>query len=139
MDAPPLRQWPDGDKRHEAEPEQHPDRHTDARRNPTEAILAAVAREDVAGTIVRVRYRVGEEQVGTVDQGAVREALADAEMVAAIERVVDAQERRQRTVVRQDTTLKDAMSRYVAQHEKLANMEDELVAAALEIEQEIEG
>ncbi|OZC03084.1 metallophosphoesterase family protein [Rubricoccus marinus] len=107
--------------------------------NPTEAILAAVAREDVAGTIVRVRYRVGEEQVGTVDQGAVREALADAEMVAAIERVVDAQERRQRTVVRQDTTLKDAMSRYVAQHEKLANMEDELVAAALEIEQEIEG
>lgn len=107
--------------------------------NPTDAILQAIANEEVAEAIVRVRYRVGEEQVGTVDQSAIRAALADAETVAAIERVIDAQERRQRTVVRQDTSLKDAMSRYVAQHEKLAGMEDALVAAALDIEREIEG
>ncbi len=107
--------------------------------DPTDAILKAVAREDITEAIVRVRYKVGEEQIGSVDQGAVRDALKDAEHIAAIERVVDAQERRQRTVVRQDTSLKDAMSRYVAQHEKLANMEDELVAAALEIEREVDG
>ena len=67
------------------------------------------------------------------------EALAEAEHVAAVERVVDAQERRQRTVVRQDTSLKDAMERYVAQHEKLEGMRDDLVAAALEIEREVDG
>ena len=106
---------------------------------PTEAVLRALAREDVAEAIVRVRYRVDESQVGSVDQSAIREALSEAEAVAAIERVVDAQERRQRTVVRQETSLKDAMSRYVAQHEKLAGMEDDLVAAALEIERELDG
>ncbi|MEM6325785.1 MAG: exonuclease SbcCD subunit D, partial [Bacteroidota bacterium] len=76
--------------------------------NPTEAVLSAIAREDVAETIVRVRYRVDESQVGAVDAGAIREALAEAEHVAAVERVVDAEERRQRTVVRQDTSLQDA-------------------------------
>ena len=107
--------------------------------DPTAAILRAIAPEALGGAIVRVRYRVGEEQVGTVDVGAVREALGEAEHVAAIERVVDAAERRQRTVVRQDTSLKDAMSRYVAQHEKLAGMEEALVAAALEIEREVDA
>jgi exonuclease SbcD len=107
--------------------------------DPTAAVLSAIAREDVAEAIVRVRYRVEEARVGAVDAGAIREALAEAEHVAAIERVVDAQERRQRTVVRQDTTLQDAMERYVAQHEKLEGLRDDLVAAALELEREIEG
>ncbi|MEM1055791.1 MAG: exonuclease SbcCD subunit D [Bacteroidota bacterium] len=107
--------------------------------DPTSALLAAIAREDVAEAIVRVRYRIDEAQVGAVDTGAIREALAEAEHVAAVERVVDAAERRQRTVVRQDTSLKDAMERYVAQHEKLEGLKDALVAAALEIEREVEG
>ena len=107
--------------------------------DPTDAVLAAIRREEIADAIVRVRYRVDESQVGSVDAGAIREALAEAEHVAAVERVVDAQERRQRTVVRQDTSLKDAMERYVAQHEKLEKMQEALVAAALEIEREVDA
>ena len=107
--------------------------------DPTAAILAAVGREALAEAIVRVRYHVGEEQAGGVDTGAIREALADAEHVAAIERVVEPAERRQRTVVRQDMALDVAMDRYIAQHEKLEGLREELIAGAMEIEREVDG
>ncbi len=38
-----------------------------------------------------------------------------------------------------DATLKDALGQYIAQHEGLASMEDALIAAALEIEREVDG
>ena len=107
--------------------------------DPTAALLAEIAQHDVADAVARVRYRVGEEQATAVDVGAVRDALAAADTVAAIERVVDPGERRRRTTVRRDTSLKDAVERYVAQHEPLAKLQDELVAAALEIEREVDA
>ena len=107
--------------------------------DPTAALLAEIARHDVTDAVARVRYRVGEEQATAVDVGAVRDALAAADTVAAIERVVDPGERRRRTTVRRDTSLQDAVERYVAQHEPLARLQDELVAAALEIEREVES
>ena len=107
--------------------------------DPTGAVVREIERHDVADAVVRVRYRVDEAQVGTVDEGAVRAALAEAHLVAAVEREADPTERRQRTVVRKDTSLKDAMERYVDQHETLATLKDDLVAAALEIEAEVDG
>ena len=101
-------------------------------------MLKEIARHDVADAVVRVRYRVGEEQPA-VDDGAVRAALVEAHAVAAVEREADPVERRQRTVVRKDTSLKEAVERYVDQHETLAKLKDDLVAAALEIEQEVDG
>ncbi|MDT0632506.1 exonuclease SbcCD subunit D [Rubrivirga sp. S365] len=106
--------------------------------DPTAALLAQVGRHDIAGAVVRVRYQVDEDQAGAVDAGALRAALADADVVAAIERDVDPAERRQRTVVRRDTSLKDAVERYVDQHEALGTIKDDLVAAALEIEREVD-
>ena len=102
---------------------------------PTEIVLAAIARHDTADAVVRVRYRVDEGQ--HVDAGAVREALAGADAVAAIEREADPVERRQRTVVRTDTSLRDAVERYVDQHENLAGMKDALVAAALDLDESL--
>lgn len=107
--------------------------------DPTAAVLAEIARHDVAEAVVRVRYRVSEAQVGAVDEAAVRGALAEAHLVAAVEREADPTERRQRTVVRKDTSLRDAVTRYVDQHETLATLKDDLVAAALEIEAEVGG
>ena len=107
--------------------------------DPTAAVLAEIARHDVADAVVRVRYRVDEAQAGAVDEGAVRAALAEASTVAAVEREADPVERRQRTVVRKDTSIRDAMSRYVDQHETLAGLRDDLVAAALEIEREVDA
>jgi exonuclease SbcD len=108
-----------------------------AAEDPTAAVLAEIARHDVADAVVRVRYRTGEEQPA-VDVGAVRAALAGAHAVAAVEREADPVERRQRTVVRTDTSLKEAVERYVDQHETLAKVKDNLVAAALEIERELD-
>ena len=107
--------------------------------DPTAAILREIARHDLAGAVVRVRYRVEEAQLPLVDNAAIRDALRGAETVAAVERRVDPVERQRRTVVRRETSLSDAMARYVDQHENLATLKDDLVAAALEIEREVDG
>ena len=107
--------------------------------DPTADVLAEIARHDVADAVVRVRYKTGEEQAGTVDETAIRAALTEADTVAAIEREADPVERRRRTSVQSDTSLKDAVERYVDQHETLARIKDRLVEAALEIEQEVDA
>ncbi len=106
--------------------------------DPTADVLAEIARHDVADAVVRVRYKTGEEQAGAVDEAAIRQALAEADVVAAIEREAEPVERRRRTTVQSDTSLRDAVERYVDQHETLATIKDRLVEAALEIEQEVE-
>jgi len=106
--------------------------------DPTAAILREIAKHDLTDAVVRVRYRVDEAQVALVDSQALRDALAGAETIAAIERRVDPVERQRRTVVRQETSLRDAVARYVDQHENLATLRDDLIAAALEVEREVE-
>lgn len=107
--------------------------------DPTGRIIGALKMHDVRDAVVRVRYRIEEAQVPLVDVRAIREALAEADTVAAIERVVDPAERKRTTVVRRDASLKEAMAQYVAQHENLASLRDDLIAAALEIEREVDG
>src|SRR5690606_9127832 len=107
--------------------------------DPTGKVVGRIRMEDVRDAVVRVRYRIDESQVPQFDARAVREALAEADTVAAIERVVDPAERKRTTVVRRDASLKEAMAQYVAQHENLASLRDDLIAAALEIEREVDG
>ena len=95
----------------------------------TEAVLAAIAKQDVAGAIVRVRYAVREGQ--TVDAARLREALKDAYAVAAVERVAEVVERQRRTVVTRELSLRDALDRYVSQRADLEPVRDRLVTAAL--------
>jgi exonuclease SbcD len=107
--------------------------------DPTGKIVGAIKLRDVRDAVVRVRYRVDESQLPQVDAQAIRAALDEADTVAAVERVVDPAERKRTTVVQRDATLKEAMAQYVAQHEKLGSMKDALIAAALEIEREVDG
>ena len=104
---------------------------------PTERILDAIAERDVTDAIVRVRYRVEEEQVPQIDPARIRDALAPADTVAAIERTVDPAERKRRTVVTRESGIDEAVRQYVGQHDELAGMEEELVEAALELEAEL--
>ena len=106
--------------------------------DPTELILQAIDKKDIEGAIVRVRYRVEESQITAVDPNRIRAALEEAEKVAAIERTVDPSERRRRTVVTRDSDLEDAMRQYVGQHDDLQGIEDDLVNAALELQNEID-
>ena len=107
--------------------------------DPTGKVVGRIKMADVRDAVVRVRYRIDEAQVPQLDTRAIRDALTDADTVAAIERVVDPAERKRTTVVQRDATLKDAMTQYVAQREELASMRDDLLAAALTIEREVEG
>lgn len=101
---------------------------------PTECILSAIARHELQDAVVRVRYRIDEEQVPLVDTQRLREALGEADVVASIERSVDPAERRRRTVVTRDSGLEEAMRQYVAQHDDLAGLEEDMVEAALALE-----
>jgi exonuclease SbcD len=101
---------------------------------PTEAVVNAIAQHDLADAVVRVRYRIDEAQVPHLDPARIRAALADADTVAALERTVDPAERRRRTVVTREAGLEDALRQYLAQHDDLADVADDLVAAALDLE-----
>jgi len=106
---------------------------------PTDRILEAIDEQDVTDAIVRVRYRVEEEQVAQVDPARIREALAPADTVAAIERTVDPAERKRRTVVTRESGLDEAVRQYVGQHDELSGVEEALVETALELEAELEA
>ena len=101
---------------------------------PTEHILDAIARHDLTDAVVRVRYRIDEEQVPLVDTHRLRDALQDANVIASIERTVDPAERQRRTVVTRESDLEDAIRQYVGQHDELEGLEDDMVDAALELE-----
>ncbi len=106
--------------------------------DPTDAIVRAIAARDIADAIVRVRYRVDESQLTAIDHQRLREALAPAHTIAAIERQVEATERKRRTHVKRDDDLASALRQYIQQHDELAPLADELVDAALDIQAEHE-
>lgn len=107
--------------------------------DPTERILQAIAKESTDDAIVRVRYHIDENQVAQVDVHRIREALKSCFCIASIERTVDPVERQRRTVVHHDTDLRDAMDQYIAQHDNLVPLKEELIEAALRIEEEYES
>ncbi len=107
--------------------------------DPTEAILAEIAREDVTETIVRVRYHIEEAQVAQIDMQRIREALKPAFVIASIERTVDPVERQRRTVLTRESSLHEAMGSYIDQHDHLASIKDDLIEAALALEEEYEA
>jgi len=115
--------------------------HVDAREapNPTETILQAIAAESIDGAIVRVRYHIEENQIGLIDQSRIRDALKSAQVVAAVERTVDPTERQRRSVVMRESSLEEAMTEYLAQHEHLAPIKDRLIQAALELERDYDS
>ncbi len=102
--------------------------------DPTDAIVAAIAREPIADAVVRVRYRVDEARAALVDGDRIREALQPADTIAAIDRIVDPVERERRTRVTRESSLEDALKLYIGQHEHLASQEDDLVQRALALQ-----
>ena len=102
--------------------------------DPTEMILQAIDREQVDEAIVRIRYHIEEAQVPQIDGPRIREALRSAAAIASIERTVDPAERQRRNVVTRESSLQDAMTQYLAQHENLASIKDKLIEAALALE-----
>ena len=64
--------------------------------DPTQSVLRAIARKDIAGAVVRVRISVPQEMEGQLRESDIREALQDAHYIAAISRETQDGERRTR-------------------------------------------
>ena len=107
--------------------------------DPTALLLEAIEDADLTDAVVRVRYRVREEQSAQVDAARLRDALSAADTIAAIERTVDPAERKRRTVVTRESGLEEAVRRYVGQHDELSGMEEDLVEAALALADDTEA
>ena len=110
-----------------------------AEAHPTEAILATIAQHDITDTIVRIRYHIEEAQVAQVDVHRIREALREALVIASIERTIDPIERQRRTALTRESSLQEAMERYIDQHEHLASIKDDLIQTALALEAEYDA
>ncbi len=115
--------------------------HVDARNadDPTEAIVRKIARSDVKDAIVRVLFQINESQRALVNLNRVRAALKPAFSIASIERVSEPVERRQRTLVTRESSMKEALGSYIDQHSHLAPMKDALIRKALALEAELAG
>jgi exonuclease SbcD len=107
--------------------------------DPTEVLLQAIDEQNIVDAVIRVRYEIEEDQVHQVDTRRLRSALAEAYAIASIERVVEPTERQRRTVVTRDSTVKEAMEQYIAQHDNLASLKNDLMEAALTLEAEYEA
>ena len=110
--------------------------HVDVRESefPTETILAAIDEHPIEDAVVRLRYQVEEAKATEIDLSRIREAFKPAFTIASIERIVDPEERERRTIVTRESTLEEALKRYIAQHEKLIPLEEKLLEKALELE-----
>jgi len=108
-------------------------------RHPTEQILAVLARHPIANAIVRLRYQVDESAAAQIEMQRIREALQSAAAIAGIERILEPVERQRRTVVHRETSLREALERYIDQHEPLHPLRQELIEAALALEARLEA
>lgn len=102
--------------------------------DPMAALLDEIRKQDIEDAIVRLRYQVNEDAVAAVDIQELRVALKSAHTIASIERIVTPEERQRRTIVTRESSLEEAMDRYIAQHENLIPLKDQLIEKALELE-----
>lgn len=102
--------------------------------DPMELILETIGQHDINDAIVRIRYEIEEDAVSTIDGQQIREALKEANNVASIERIVTPEERQRRTVVTRESSLEEALDKYVSQHENLTSLKTQLIEKALELE-----
>ncbi len=107
--------------------------------SPTEVLLSTIAAASIEEAVVRVRYEIEEDRVHRVDVPRLRDALRPAYAIASIERIVEPTERQRRTVVTRESSLREAMEQYIAQHDHLSALRDELIEAALALEAEHDG
>jgi exonuclease SbcD len=106
--------------------------------DPTGEILEEIARLDVTDAVVRVIYRVKEEQQISVDLKILHNALKEAFLVAGIMPKMELPERVRRADISEDLILEEALNRYVANNPDLEILKDALQRVAKQLEEELE-
>ncbi|MBL7976720.1 MAG: exonuclease SbcCD subunit D [Bacteroidetes Order II. Incertae sedis bacterium] len=103
--------------------------------NPTDRIIAAIGKQVINEAIVRVRYEINEDQTNLVDIAAIRAELATAASIASIERVIELRQVQRTAALTRDASLKTAMEAYIARHEYLQPIGEDLIENALALDQ----
>jgi exonuclease SbcD len=99
--------------------------------DPTEAIVAEVARHPVAGAIVKLSYKVPPDRVALVRADEIRKALGAAHLVVALSREMPPGEALVRSqVLTESVTPEKALATYLDLQPRLKNRKDELLAHA---------
>ena len=106
--------------------------------DPTGEILEEITQHDVEGAVVRVIYRVSEEQQVLVDLKPIHNALKEAFLVASVVPRTEVPERVRRAEISEDLGLEEALERYVANTPDLAYLKDALKGYARQLEEELE-
>ncbi len=105
--------------------------------NPTELIVSAIRKQNIEEAIVRVRYEINEDQTNLVDVAAIRAELSKAASIASIERALEVRQVQRTTTLTRDASLKTAMEAYLARHEHLEPLTDDLLEKALALDMEL--
>jgi len=106
--------------------------------NPTELIVSAIRKQNIEEAIVRVRYEINEDQTNLVDVATIRAELSKAASIASIERVIEVRQVQRTTTLNRDVSLKTAMEAYIARHEHLEPLTDNLLEKALALDMELD-
>lgn len=106
--------------------------------DPTEVVLRGIEERDMRDAVVRVIYRVGEEQQGLLDLKRVHAALEDAFLASSIVPRVELPERVRRAEISEDLAVVDALDRYVENNPDLKPLGEELKVYAKALEEEWE-
>ncbi len=106
--------------------------------DPMALILNTIGEHELNDAVVRVRYQVKENAATDIDGQQIRTALGAANNIASIERIVVPEERQRRTVVTRESSLEEAMDRYIEQHDTLVPLKQTLIEKALELEKQYE-
>ncbi len=106
--------------------------------DPTAELIEAIRQHDLAASTVKVVYDIDDAQVPALNLRLVREALAGAHHIAAIQRakrVIERPSRSSELTVSMST--RDALEAYLGVNRELLPMKEKLLAAALALEAEL--
>lgn len=108
--------------------------------DPTEKILAAIAKEDLANAVVRLSYRIKSEDIPLLREKEIRAALNDAFLIVAVHKdIVRDTAAAIRTRILADTLEPiQALSAYFETRETLKGRKDELLNYARPLWEELE-
>ena len=99
--------------------------------DPTEAIVAEIARHPIAGAVVKVSYKVPPDRISLVRTDEIRRALGAAHLVVALSREMPPGEALVRSeVLSQALTPEKALTTYLSLQPRLAPRTDELLGYA---------
>ncbi len=105
--------------------------------DPTEAILAKIAQNDVTDAVVRIQYDVEDDQAEAIDLKAIKQALEKSFLIASIVPKPKAQLHQRRSNITEDMGVREALHAYVQNKPSLESLEEDLQTYASSLEAQL--